>query len=38
MDLPGLELVHAEAYELPSVSPEGVEGTKVDTVVRVRRA
>ena len=36
--LPGVELVHAERLTLPTTSPEGVEGTKVDTVVRVRRA
>jgi SAM-dependent methyltransferase len=34
---PDVHVVHAEAYELEAVSPEGVPGTKVDTVVRVQR-
>lgn len=37
VDLPGLEVVHAQAYELEATSPEGEVGTKVDTVVRVQR-
>lgn len=37
LDLPDVDLVHAESVTLPATSPEGVEGTKVDTVVRVRR-
>ena len=35
--LDGLTLVHAEAHTVARTSPDGVEGTKVDTVVRVRR-
>ncbi|MGN0065320.1 MAG: class I SAM-dependent methyltransferase [Nocardioides sp.] len=35
--LAGFTLVHAEAHTVACTSPDGVEGTKVDTVVRVRR-
>jgi SAM-dependent methyltransferase len=36
--LEGTELEHAEVVEVLCTSPEGVQGFKVDTIVRVRRA